>query len=176
MNKNYFTTDSERRNSVPVCFLELEPYFAMSPCASKPARSTQRLQLVMGGTFFGMGLGTMLLPSLVMDTCFDPAYFNGTVGERVLVGCFGAQATLQGILLLSCRFRKRTWVYWGLGILPFVAFDVYACPWGPLPVLTWLGAAGDGLGNAIFLAACYLGYHRTEDGDDTGAGASRKIE
>ncbi|CAJ1424956.1 unnamed protein product [Effrenium voratum] len=153
--------------------LELDPVAQMALAASKPLT---HLQLVMGGTFFGMGLGTMLLPSLVMDTCFNPTYFSGTVGERVLVGCFGAQATLQGILLLSCRFCKRTWVYWGLGILPFVVFDAYACPWGPLPVLTWLGAAGDGLGNAIFLAACYLGYHRTDDGDDeTGAVSLRQL-
>ena len=137
---------------------------------SKP----QVTQQVMGGTFLGMGLGTMLLPSLVMKTCFNPTYFNDTVGEHILVGCFGAQATLQGILLLSCSFRKRTWLYWGLGILPFVAFDLYACPWGPLPVLTWLGAVGDGLGNAIFLAACYLGYcAQDEEGD---MGVSRKHE
>lgn len=151
----------------------MDPVAQMAPAASKPLT---HLQLVMGGTFFGMGLGTMLLPSLVMDTCFNPTYFSGTVGERVLVGCFGAQATLQGILLLSCRFRKRTWVYWGLGILPFVVFDAYACPWGPLPVLTWLGAAGDGLGNAIFLAACCLGYRRTDDGDEeTGAVSLRQL-
>ena len=53
----------------------------------------------------------------------------------------------------------------GLCILPFVVFDVYACPWGPLPVLSGLGAGGDGLGNAVFLAASCLGYRQTEDDD-----------
>ena len=85
----------------------------MSSAPSVPVPSTRTLQRVMGGTFFGMGLGTMLLPSLVVSSCFNPAYFRNTIGERVLVGCFGAQATLQGILLLSCRMCKNTWLHWG---------------------------------------------------------------
>ena len=114
------------------------------------------------------------LTSLVVSTCFNPAYFRNTIGERVLVGCFGAQATLQGILLLSCRMCKNTWLHWGLCVLPFVAFDVYACPWGPVPVLSWLRAVGDGLGNAVFLTASFLGYRQTED--DDASDDVRKIE
>lgn len=124
------------------------------------------LQRIMGGTFFAMGVGTMLFPSTVIDLCFSPEYFNNSQGERFLMSCFGSQATLQGLLLLTCEMKQSTWLKWGLGIIPFVVFDVYTCPKGPYPLVTWLGAAGDGLGNAIFLTCCYLAYRQSSPKTD----------
>ena len=116
------------------------------------------LQRIMGGTFLAMGAGTVLLPSTVIDLCFNPDYSDNTAAERFIVRCFGSQAALQGVLLLTCEMKPSTWFWWGLGILPFVAFDILASPSGPYPMITWLGAAGDGIGNAIFLTCCYLAY------------------
>ena len=116
------------------------------------------LQRIMGGTFFAMGVGTMLLPSTIIDLCCNPEFFSNTIGERFIVCCFGSQAALQGLLLLTCEMKPSTWFWWGLGILPFVALDIMVAPSGPYPMSTWLGAAGDGIGNAIFLTCCYLAY------------------
>jgi len=118
-----------------------------------------KLQMTLGGTFLAMGIGTICFPALVIEHCFNPAFFDNTAGERAVVGCFGAQAALQGVLLLSCEMTRETWRNWGLAILPFVAFDIYACPYGPFPICTWLGAIGDGLGNIVFLGCCLLGYN-----------------
>ena len=139
---------------------------ATSVIAKKAKKPTRTLQQVMGGIFFSMGLGTMLMPSLVINTCFNQNYFRNSVGERVLVACFGAQSALQGVLMLSCRWHRQTWLNWGLAILPFCVFDLVVNPLGPLPVLSWLGAAGDGLANLVFLATCWIGYRRTLEDDD----------
>lgn len=120
--------------------------------------SPKTLQNIIGGTFFAMGAGTMMFPSTIIDLSCNPEYFNNSPGERFLVSCFGSQATLQGLLLLTCEMKPSTWLCWGLGIVPFVILDAVVSPRGPFPVSTWLGVAGDGLGNAIFLTCCYLAY------------------
>lgn len=66
--------------------------------------------------------------------------------------CFGSQATLCGILILSCKFTAETFKIYGLSILPYSAFDRLAWNAGALTVF---GAAGDAAGNIIF-AKCWV--------------------
>jgi hypothetical protein len=88
---------------------------------------------VMGVTFTAMGLGTMMFPVSGLGLFIDPsihAYcFTGNEVNpvaKLLWQCFGAQATLCGVLILSCKFTKKTFRNFGLAIIPFFAFDYLA--------------------------------------------------
>jgi hypothetical protein len=64
--------------------------------------------------------------------------------------CFGAQATLCGILLLTTNFDQQTYKIWTCSILPFFVFDLMAYQSG---YLTAFGAIGDAVGNVVFTLA-----------------------
>lgn len=131
--------------------------------ASDVHRAAQkRVQLIMGGQFFAMGVLTLLCPSQVINIGTNPSLVQNTAGTRFVTRCFGSQATLQGVLLLTCDFKKRTWLWWGAAIVPFLIFNVLCSPLGPFPALSWLGVLGDGFGNIFFLGCCVFGYLKSK--------------
>ncbi|KAI9357575.1 hypothetical protein DFJ73DRAFT_758164 [Zopfochytrium polystomum] len=74
------------------------------------------------------------------------------------IRCFGAQASLCGLLILAAPpFSRRTYAAFGLAMAPFFAFDAWAWAAG---ALTPLGALGDAAGNAVFAACCWIGFRR----------------
>ncbi|KAJ3109531.1 endodeoxyribonuclease [Phlyctochytrium planicorne] len=126
-------------------------------------------QIVMGTTFTGMGLVTMLFPNTVAKLCFNPSFLGqqSTPAKPTTVmspplkltfQCFGAQATLCGTLILVSRFEKETYLYFGAAILPFFVFDYIA--WKAKAVST-IGALGDFAGNVVFVVCCYIGFSRS---------------
>ena len=114
-------------------------------------------QLVLGGVFSLMGLGTMLFPSPLLKLSLNNAEVADSPELNLVFRCFGAQATLCGLLLLSCRFTKTTYRNFGLAMIPFYVFDYLA--WRA-NFLTPLGAIGDALGNTVFSVCCYLGWQK----------------
>jgi hypothetical protein len=65
-------------------------------------------QRVLGTVFLGMGLGTMLAPQDVLIPLAFKAEFLGPAGAanaplRLAMQCFGSQASLVGLLLLTTR-------------------------------------------------------------------------
>ncbi|MEO5973279.1 MAG: hypothetical protein ABIP91_07955 [Sphingomicrobium sp.] len=72
------------------------------------------------------------------------------------VGCFGAQALIAGLFAATARFTRMTFAAYGAMLLGFLAFDVWF--WAVDPILTPLGAALDGAGNAVMIVACWLGW------------------
>ncbi|KAJ3164173.1 hypothetical protein HK101_000490 [Irineochytrium annulatum] len=128
-----------------------------------------------------MGLATMLFPnSIILLTFQQPFYTPPAVAAvapivdkspqtkavvkvdppgplRVAMQCFGSQATLCGLLILSCRFTKESYRNFGLAMVPYLVFDVLAWRGG---MLTNLGAIGDGIGNIVFATCCWLAYHK----------------
>ena len=125
-------------------------------------------QNVMGSTFLGMGLVTLCFPSTVLHLSITPESLgnlmvtspSGTLTFahpllKLLMSCFGAQASLCGILLLCCKMTRKTYKVFGSAILPFFLFDYWAWKAG---MLTNFGALGDLLGNSVFVTCCWLGY------------------
>lgn len=58
--------------------------------------------------FLGMGLGTMLAPQeTLIPLCFKPEYLGGSSGVtpalKLVMQCFGSQASLVGLLLLTTK-------------------------------------------------------------------------
>lgn len=116
---------------------------------------------MLGGVFSLMGLGTMLFPETLMRLSFKKDLALIQSSELTLTfRCFGAQATLCGLLLLSSRFTRTTYRNFGLAIVPFFVFDWAAWQAG---LLTEFGAIGDALGNIVFSTCCYLGWKKHAD-------------
>lgn len=102
-----------------------------------------------------MGLGTMLFPNQIIPLSFNTYQLDTNL--VLTFRCFGAQASLVGLLLLSCKMTKRAYRNFGLAMLPFVAFDYIAWDRG---VATTLGALGDLAGNVVFMTCCAIGYSK----------------
>ena len=111
-----------------------------------------------------MGDATMLFPDLVLRHCIHarhhPTIFNGSGGSnpipKLVMQCFGSQATLCGILILSTKWTSQSYKTFALCILPYFVFDGLAYTRG---YLTALCAVGDAAGNIVFLACSWFGYH-----------------
>ena len=120
-------------------------------------------QVFMGTVFTGMGLVTILLPSEVAKLSFSSSFLGKegvTPALKLVMQCFGSQASLCGLLILTSNFSRRTFKYFGLAMVPYFIFDYYFWHIG---ALTLFGALGDGIGNAIFGACCYLGYRTSKE-------------
>ncbi|KAJ3303110.1 hypothetical protein HDV03_004189 [Kappamyces sp. JEL0829] len=122
----------------------------------------------MGIVFTGMGLVTMMFPSAVMRLSFQPhmqslIFLPGTNGLvmnpvlKLMVQCFGSQAALCGILILSSKFQRRTFKIFGLCMVPYFVFDFY---YYQQNMLSLTGALGDLAGNIIFAGCSIVGYLR----------------
>ena len=138
----------------------------------------------MGIVFTAMGVITMIFPQFVLDLSFPPDFLLSPSNSYVVssssfvsplsstaspsssslsyapilllvVRCFGSQACLCGLLILTTKFNKRTNLYFGLAMIPYLVFDAVGYVTG---VLTLFGAVGDALGNLVFVACCLLGY------------------
>ena len=112
----------------------------------------------MGTVFSGMGLATMFFPETVLKLSFKKE-FLGTEGitsaNKLIIQCFGSQASLCGLLILSTKFTAESYRNFGLAMIPYFIFDLYFWQKG---ALTAFGAVGDAFGNMIFSACCYIGY------------------
>jgi hypothetical protein len=82
--------------------------------------SSRHIQVLLGLIFLALGGWVLLFPAQVEVLAFNPDYFIGTQASGVLLGCFGAQAVLCGLAIVSSRFSARTFLVFGLaGSLPF---------------------------------------------------------
>jgi hypothetical protein len=116
---------------------------------------------VMGAVWLGMGAATMLFPGPVLRMSFQrqalPSNAEGAEEQPavdLLCRCFGAQAVMCGILLLTAKMDATAYKIWGVALLPFFAFDYLAWRKG---LLTDLGALGDLGGNIVFLVCSVAG-------------------
>ena len=133
---------------------------------SRSFSSSFPFQSVMGGAFTMMGVTTMLFPRQILELSFNKRFLSDlspTKSETLLTSCFGAQASLCGMLILSSTFTKKTYKYFGIAILPFFVFDYY---FWQIEALTTFGAVGDLAGNVLFSLCCYFGYQEAKNEED----------
>ena len=90
-----------------------------------------------------------------------PAYRSEAPIVPILMGAFGAQALIAGTFAAFSQFTKRTFIAYGVVLLPFFAFDYYF--YAVEPMLTEVGLL-DAAGNLIMLALCYLGWRAADTG------------
>lgn len=120
--------------------------------------TTRALQIWLSLVFFGLGGWCVVSPSSVLTLGVRPAYQSDAPIVPILMACFGAQALIAGLFALSSRFTRRTFLAYGIGLIPFFVFDFYF--FRVVPMLTEVGFAADFIGNVIMLAICWAGWRR----------------
>ena len=123
--------------------------------------STRSLQIVLASVFFILGGWCVVAPGSVVALAVRPAYQSNAPFVPILVAGFGSQALISGLFAATSRFTRVTWLAYGIGLLPFFAFDAYF--YAVKPMLTEIGLA-DLFGNLVMLAICWIGWRRTPTG------------
>ena len=116
------------------------------------------IQFVMGSIFTSMGLATMIFPKMITELSFNKEFLGKdgvTPPLKLAMQCFGSQASLCGLLILSSKFTSKTYRNFGLAMIPYFVFDYHFWSNG---ALTTFGAAGDAIGNTVFASCCFLGH------------------
>lgn len=88
--------------------------------------TARNVQTVLAFVFIGLGGWCLFWPGVVEQLGFKPEYRHASATTAVLIGCFGAQAVLAGVVIAFSEFRPHTFLIFGLvGSLPFFAFNWY---------------------------------------------------
>jgi hypothetical protein len=128
------------------------------------------VQYFLGFIFLSLGSWSMLSAGTVESLAFAPEHYIGTDASRLMIACFGAQAVLGGIVILSSRFTPLTFLVLGLAAsLPFFGFNYYF--YFVRGMFTdWMLL--DFVGNVGILACGLLGYRlcRRESASVAGSG------
>jgi hypothetical protein len=121
--------------------------------------SSRTIQYLIGSVFFVLGGWCLVALGMVVELCIQPAYRSDTFLVNFSVACFGAQAMISGLFASFSRFTKTTFIAYGLGLLPFFAFNYWF--YFVEPVLTPVGLL-DFAGNIIMLILCVMGWRKVE--------------
>lgn len=114
----------------------------------------RRIQLAIAAVFLGLGGWCLVYPSSVIALTVRPEYRVDHLLVRVVLGAFGAQAMLVGILAAFATFSSRTFLAFGLAVLPFFGFDIWFYFVEPLfNELILVDVAG----NAVLAGLCWRG-------------------
>jgi hypothetical protein len=118
-------------------------------------KGVRSVQLGLAAPFLALGGWCLLAPGTVERLSLRPEFVAGTFTSNVLIGCFGAQAVLCGLLILFCRFTRQAFLVFGLAAsVPFIGFNVYFYFIEPLfTPLILLDLAG----NLAILTLCLIG-------------------
>ena len=120
------------------------------------ARTTQYL---IGAVFLVLGGWSLLFPQSVIDLAVRPEYQSEDFLARFTMACFGAQACLFALVAFTAVFTKRTFLAYGIALLPFFVFNYWF--YFEVPLLTEVGLL-DFVGNSVMLLLCWHGWRTAE--------------
>ena len=117
------------------------------------------IQKCLAAIFLLLGGWCLTMPALVESLVFRPEFQHGTATTKILLGCFGAQAMLAGLLIYTTRFEPRSFLIFGVfASVPFFIFNYYF--YFVEKIFTdWMLL--DFVGNIAILALCILGYRKS---------------
>jgi hypothetical protein len=121
--------------------------------------SVRTTQWWLASVFFVLGGWCLILPASVLELTITPTYRSDAPIVLVLIGAFGAQALIAGMFAAFARFEHRTFLAYGIGLLPFFVFDYWA--YAVVPMLTIIGLL-DVVGNLVMLGLCLIGYRAAQ--------------
>ena len=112
-------------------------------------------QYLLASVFLVLGGWCLLSPTSVLELAIRTEYQSDAPIVPILMGAFGAQALIAGLFAAFSTFTRRTFVAYGIALLPFFVFDYYF--YAVEPMLTWIGLL-DAVGNVAMLALCVAGW------------------
>lgn len=152
---------SRRKYSVLPDRKPLETPFAPAPCSNHPparggaVMSVRTIQWWLAAVFVVLGGWCLVSPGSVLALTITPTYQSEAPIVPILIGAFGAQALIAGLFAAFSRFEQRTFLAYGIGLLPFFVFDYWF--YVVVPMLTWVGLL-DVVGNVVMMGACVAGW------------------
>lgn len=121
------------------------------------ARNAQR---GIAAIFLILGTWCLVAPQSILTLGLRPEYQTDELLANVLMGCFGAQAVLAGLFAAFSIFTRRTFLAFGIALLPFFVFDYWF--YAVEPLFNEL-VLMDAVGNLIMLWLCWIGWTRSGD-------------
>ena len=120
-------------------------------------------QYLLASIFILLGGWCLLFPTTVETLVFKPEYISGTPTSALLIGCFGAQAVLGGIVMATSKFSEKTFLTFGIfGSVPFFIFNYYFYFIEEM-FTHWMLL--DFAGNIGILVVCILGFYSLNKGN-----------
>lgn len=117
--------------------------------------SATTLQRLIAVPFITLGGWALVAPQSVLDLAVRPEMQVTGPLAPLLMGCFGAQAVLCSIFILTSRFTRYSFAVYGVALLPFFWFNYHF--YFVQPVINAVMAV-DCIGNIIMLILCILGW------------------
>ena len=97
-----------------------------NPIAGRRPVSSRQVQVILASIFASLGGWCLLAPGDVEQLVLRSELVTGSLPTKVLIGCFGAQAVLCGVVIAASRFTPATFLIFGLaGSIPFFCFNYY---------------------------------------------------
>ena len=88
--------------------------------------TAKHLQYILSALFIGLGGWCLLWPHTVEALTLKPEFQHMSATTALLLGCFGAQAVLVGLVIALSNFRPLTFLIFGVaGSVPFFVFNWY---------------------------------------------------
>lgn len=112
-------------------------------------------QRLIAAPFLILGLWCLFAPGSVEALTIRPDYQRRSDTTALFIGCFGAQAVLNGVLVWFSRFTRTTFLAYGVALLPFFGFNYYFVYVEPI-FNGWM--ALDFVANLSMLALCVVGW------------------
>ena len=109
--------------------------------------------------FLVLGAWCLVAPQVVLDLGLRPEFRSDAAVIPVFVACFGAQAMLAGLFAATAIFTRRTFLLYGIALLPFFVFDYWFL--AVVPMFNEFILL-DAIGNAVMLGLCWIGWRRAE--------------
>lgn len=83
-------------------------------------------QVILSCVFLLLGGWCLFSPESVEILTIREPYRELSVLSSITIACFGAQAVLASILVITCTFTRRTYIFFGFfGSVPFFFFNYY---------------------------------------------------
>ena len=121
--------------------------------------SARTAQGLIAAIFLVLGAWCLLAPQMVLDLGLRPDFRTEAAVVPVFVACFGAQAMLAGLFAATAIFTRRTFLFYGVALLPFLVFDYWF--FAVVPMFNEFILL-DLIGNLFMLALCWIGWRRAE--------------
>jgi hypothetical protein len=121
--------------------------------------TSRQCQYLLASVFFVLGGWCLISPGSVLALAIRPEYQSTAPIVPILMGAFGAQALIAGLFAAFSIFTRKTFVAYGVALLPFFVFDYYF--YAVEPMLTGIGLL-DAAGNVAMLVLCWMGWRAAE--------------